>query len=556
MLITFFTAALQAAVLLAVFALVLGPLRAAHAASATGTFKIITYYQSSPTAKQRLSGVKVRIKPNYADASWGCNTAVKLTDSNGVAKFNCDTKTTDGGRKYDIKTLSKTGYTLITPIKSYYKLPASPTKTLEFNLTKDSDGDGVLDAYDKCPSTKGSPSYDGCKPPPNSTPKKCPSGYTGTPPSCKKKSSPKPSTPTSPPPTYSNTQSVAPPISPTSPQDTEPPSKPGDLSAAQVDPSSVALYWTASTDNKGVRSYSIQRSVDKKIWTTEEAGAEETSFYDYTISFDTLYYYRVFAVDEAGNTSNAATAEITTQVFEANARPDQESIIISEDDVVTAIIPAGAVNEPALCNIIPVEDFNDLLPISIEGPSLLYGPYALECKISTSEVIEEFLSDVTIELNFDGETVESAGLFSFDGEEWVDKEVQYSRGQPNFSFASRDSLPFAVLGQASSGGGGSAGVIIGIFISLLLLGGGVFAVRRYLAARSQQTSSGGSLFFDLGLPQQSSEAPSAEQTLELESHETASQLPPELTNQRLNQKKDDENLSPLQRAEKKLKEMQ
>lgn len=551
----FFAVFIQAVILLTVSALVLGPLRSAHAASAKGTFRIVTHYKYSPTESKRLNGVKVRVVPNFDGANWGCNTSVKLTNEYGAASFRCDTKTTDGGRKYDIKGLTKSGYTLITPVKSYYKLPANKTTTINFYLSKDTDGDGVLDSDDKCPTVKGSPSYDGCKPPP-STPKKCPAGYTGTPPNCKKKSSPKPSNP-SPPPSYSNTQSVAPPISPTSPQDTEPPTKPGDLSAAQIDPSSVALYWTASTDNRGVSSYSIQRSVDKKVWTTEQAGAEETSFYDYTISFDTHYYYRVFAVDEAGNTSNAATAEITTQGFEANVQPDQESIIVSDDDVVTAIIPAGAVSEPAQCGIIPIEDFNDLLPVSIEGLSLLHGPYALECKLSTAEVIEQFQSDVAIELNFDGEKVESAGVFGFDGEEWADKGVQYASGQPNFLYSSRDSLPFAVLGQASSGGGSRAGLIVGILISLLLLGGGVFALRRYLAARSQQgTSEGGSLFFDLGLPPQPTEVQNSDQTPPADSHETAAQLPAELTSQQAPQQKNAENLSPLQRAEKKLKEMQ
>lgn len=542
-----------------------GQLAPLSAATVTGKFKIVTYYQNSPTTKQPLSGVKVRVVPNSDGADWRCNTAVKYTNSNGVAIFTCETKKADGGRLYDIKGLTKSGYTLITPVKSSYRLPANKTTVLTFNFSKDSDGDGILDSSDNCPSTKGTAAYKGCKPPPNPPPKKCPSGYTGTPPNCKKKPpaspSPAPSKP-SPPPSYSSTRSVAQPPSvgdsTGSAPDRQPPSKPGDLSAAQADPSSVTLFWTASTDNIGVTSYSVQRSIDKKVWTTEEVAAEESSYEDHSISFNTQYYYRVFAQDAAGNTSDAGTAEIKTMPFESNAQPDQEAVITSEDQVVTATIPAGALTEPALCNIIMEEGFNDLLPTSPEGPSLLFGPYALECKFSSSELVEEFAGDVRFDISFDSEKVNSATLYNFEIEEWVARNDEYSTSQPNFSFASRHAQPFAVLGDPADEGGGKGGLVTGIFVSLLLLGASAYAIRRWLRARNSQAyESDGSLNIDFGPEVPPGYSPGSPSSGVPEPHQTASKLPGDLaTQQHAPKTKEDDSLSPLQRAEKKLKEMQ
>lgn len=90
--------------------------------------------------------------------------------------------------------------------------------------------------------------------------------------------------------------------------DTQAPSAPSNLVATSVNTNSVALSWSASTDNVGVTAYDIYRGG------TLIGSTEGMSYTDSLLSAGTAYSYAVKARDAAGNTSEpSSTLSVTTQ---------------------------------------------------------------------------------------------------------------------------------------------------------------------------------------------------------------------------------------------------
>jgi len=89
--------------------------------------------------------------------------------------------------------------------------------------------------------------------------------------------------------------------------DTTPPSTPTGLTGTPAD-TSVALSWTASTDDVGVDHYNVFRNG------TQISGAAPTgtSYTDTGLAVGTPYSYTVQAVDAAGNVSAQSSAFSTT----------------------------------------------------------------------------------------------------------------------------------------------------------------------------------------------------------------------------------------------------
>ncbi|MFN0283748.1 MAG: DNRLRE domain-containing protein [Kineosporiaceae bacterium] len=89
--------------------------------------------------------------------------------------------------------------------------------------------------------------------------------------------------------------------------DTTPPSIPTGVSSTATSSTSVAVSWTASTDNVGVTGYTVWRDG------TPVGAPTGASFTDTTASPFTTYIYTVTARDAAGNTSGqSAPATVTT----------------------------------------------------------------------------------------------------------------------------------------------------------------------------------------------------------------------------------------------------
>ncbi|MER7575771.1 cellulase family glycosylhydrolase [Streptomyces sp. NPDC126514] len=97
---------------------------------------------------------------------------------------------------------------------------------------------------------------------------------------------------------------------PTDPEDTQAPTVPTGLASTAKTSTSVALSWTASTDNTRVTGYDVYRGTAK----VNAAPVTGTTYTDTGLSPSTAYSYTVRARDAAGNVSAASAAlTVTTE---------------------------------------------------------------------------------------------------------------------------------------------------------------------------------------------------------------------------------------------------
>lgn len=98
--------------------------------------------------------------------------------------------------------------------------------------------------------------------------------------------------------------------------DTQAPTAPTNVKATASSYNTVALTWTASTDNVGVTGYTILRDT-VPIATVGKV----TSYSDATLSANTTYSYQVQAFDAAGNKSAASSKVSVTTPKVADSQP-------------------------------------------------------------------------------------------------------------------------------------------------------------------------------------------------------------------------------------------
>ncbi|WP_255306546.1 cellulase family glycosylhydrolase [Streptomyces sp. Wb2n-11] len=97
---------------------------------------------------------------------------------------------------------------------------------------------------------------------------------------------------------------------PTDPDDTQAPTAPTGLTSTAKTATSLALSWTASTDNTRVTGYDVYRGTTK----VNAAPVTGTTYTDTGLSPSTAYSYTVRARDAAGNVSAPSAAlSVTTQ---------------------------------------------------------------------------------------------------------------------------------------------------------------------------------------------------------------------------------------------------
>jgi len=99
------------------------------------------------------------------------------------------------------------------------------------------------------------------------------------------------------------------------------------------------------------------------------------------------YLYRLRAFDAAGNSSGYATAQTSSSGFQANVVPDQDSSVVSDDQIVTLTFPAGALTQPAFCS---VGISTDIIAPKDTGYFAVDGPYQIDCRDSAGNVITAF----------------------------------------------------------------------------------------------------------------------------------------------------------------------
>jgi len=111
--------------------------------------------------------------------------------------------------------------------------------------------------------------------------------------------------------------------------DTEAPTSPNGLRVSGGDTTSIAISWTASTDNVGVTGYTIRRNGTVVANVTEPTWTDRTG-----LTAKVVYTYQVQAVDAAGNRSNFSAA---LPVAWSSSNADQEN----PQDTEAPTMPAG-----------------------------------------------------------------------------------------------------------------------------------------------------------------------------------------------------------------------
>lgn len=211
------------------------------------------------------------------------------------------------------------------------------------------------------------------------------------------------------------------PATPAPVADTQKPTAPTDFSG-NIDNTSglINLSWTASTDNIAVSGYQIERSLNQTEWSVLAANITEVQYQDATADFLTLYYYRLSAVDAAGNISDFATTKVSSRDFVANVSPKDGATLTSEDKTVTLIIPPDAVKVSLFCSV--TSDDSQLAP-SIKGYTILAGPYLLNCRNEAGDVVNNFDKPINMTANVSASSRSKVAKVAYFGQKdnkWIE----------------------------------------------------------------------------------------------------------------------------------------
>lgn len=183
--------------------------------------------------------------------------------------------------------------------------------------------------------------------------------------------------------------------------DTIPPTTPTNFQATVTsDEAVVTLKWGVSTDAGGVRAYQLERTVDQINWLILADSITVLTYQDKTAGFGVHYFYRIAAVDVAGNVSAWATTDATTggDSQPNDAVPVGGGEFSSSDGVVTVQVPAGAAKTQLSCTVTS----KDTVEPKLTGQKVIAGPYNLVCRTAGGDTITEFKEAVTWLFNLEG----------------------------------------------------------------------------------------------------------------------------------------------------------
>lgn len=260
--------------------------------------------------------------------------------------------------------------------------------------------------------------------------------------------------------------------------DKEKPGKAGEFKAeVDEDSSAVSLSWDSASDNVGVASYKLERSTDGETWTVLDETITDTTYDDRTVVFSTTYKYRLTAVDSAGNAGESATTEAKTGEFNANASADDATAIASEDNVVIASMPAGAVPDESSCAVDLDSDDIDELKSTIGTKAMrLAGPYLVSCKDSNGEVVASFSKPVVVTMAppkaaTKGNTNFKVYIYDMQAEQWSLAKSEYDKKAKTYKVSIDGPAQVAFVGQKAAN---YWPLFFSIIVPTLLVGGGAF----------------------------------------------------------------------------------
>lgn len=264
--------------------------------------------------------------------------------------------------------------------------------------------------------------------------------------------------------------------------DREKPSTPTNFMAEQLGGGEVDLTWDASTDNVAVDSYILERSTDGTNWTTLDDAITDTSYSDVTADYNTQYTYRLSAKDTAGNFSDYALVDMTTNDFTSNVVADQDSTITSEDGIVEISFPANTFSEDQYCEI-----SKDRTGSTPKGYKLVAGAYSVSCRNKAGDITTtlDSAAKVTMHLKSFAKKYGSFKAYSIDDTSTSPIESAYNKNTGDLNFEMKDLQTFAAFGTKKS-----SPWFMWILFPLLLIG------LILLILRIRNSSGGGDNYYD------------------------------------------------------------
>lgn len=262
------------------------------------------------------------------------------------------------------------------------------------------------------------------------------------------------------------------------PADTTAPGKPGGFKAdVDQESAAVSLTWDDANEADGVATYRLERSTDGTTWTILDDTITGTSYDDRTVVFSTTYTYRLAAVDGAGNASATVTAEAKTGEFNANASAEDSTAIASEDNVVIASLPAGAVPSDSSCTVDLDSDNLTELKNAIGTKTMrLAGPYLISCKDSNGDVVPGFSEPVVVTMApptaaTKGNTKFKIYVYDMQAEKWAVAKSSYDKKSKTYKVSIDGPAQVAFVGEKAPN---YWPLFFSIIVPTLLVGGGAF----------------------------------------------------------------------------------
>jgi hypothetical protein len=160
----------------------------------------------------------------------------------------------------------------------------------------------------------------------------------------------------------------------------------------------VALRWDLLSDSSAIVSYQVDRSLDQATWSPLAANITGNKYADTSANFGIHYYYRLRAVDAAGNSSDFAFSDVTTPDFTSNASSAAATVYHSQDGVAAVSMPSGAVDGEVDCSV--AGDSTQVQAKS--GQRVVVGPYQLVCKDQSANAVSSFSQPLTWTFNLKG----------------------------------------------------------------------------------------------------------------------------------------------------------
>ena len=292
---------------------------------------------------------------------------------------------------------------------------------------------------------------------------------------------PKPSIPvptqTKPKPTTTKPSSTSTPATTSAPADTTAPGKPQDFtSSVDAESTAVGLSWKEASESDGVATYTLERSTDGTNWTVLDDTITDTSYDDRTVVFSTTYKYRLRAIDGSGNASEAAATEVKTGEFNANTSAEDATALASDDNVVIASLPAGAVPDDASCSVTLDGDNTAELKNASSKLLVLSGPYLISCKDSNGDVVAGFQKPVVVTIAppksaTKGNTKFQVYVYDMQAEKWSLVKSTYDKKSKTYKVSIDGPAQVAFVGQK---GANYWPLFFSIILPTLLVGGGAF----------------------------------------------------------------------------------